>query len=121
MGDPVVRFEIGCRNRPTTSSFYETCFGWTIEDDGLSGDIRTGGGQGGGTGIDGALTALGHDPHQYVMVYIQIADIDAACKTLSSQGGAVKIGPIDIPGGKGRFAWFDDPEGNTLGLFEPPQ
>lgn len=116
MGDPVVRFEIGCKDRPATKIFYETCFGWSIEAGEMSGEAATGA----DTGINGALTALGHDPHQYVMVYLQTADIEAAAATVADNGGKVTIGPLDIPGGKGRFAWFQDPEGNTLGLFEPP-
>ncbi len=118
MGDPVVRFEIGCKDRPAAKSFYETTFGWTIEAGDMTGEATTGAGA--GAGINGALTALGHEPHHYVMVYIEVADIDAAAARVADNGGAVTIGPLDIPGDKGRFAWFQDPEGNTLGLFQPP-
>ena len=115
MGDPVVRFEIGCRDRPATKNFYQTTFGWNIEAGELSGDATTGA----AAGINGAVTALGHEPHRYVMIYIEVADIDASAAKVVENGGKVTIGPLDIPGGKGRFAWFQDPEGNTLGLLEP--
>ena len=117
MGNPVVRFEIGCQDRPAARAFYEETFGWAVEDGDMSGEATTGAGR----GIDGALTALGHEPHQYVMVYVEVEDADAAAKRIAENGGAVTIGPLDIPGGKGRFAWFHDPEGNTLGIFEAPQ
>ncbi len=117
MGDPVVRFEIGCKDRGASKAFYEATFGWKVDEGEITGEATTGAAD----GINGALTALGHEPHQYVMVYIQVSDIDDAVATLTQNGGKVTIGPIDIPGGKGRFAWFNDPEGNTLGLFEPPQ
>ena len=117
MGDPVVRFEIGCKDRPASKAFYESTFGWTIESGDISGDANTGDDR----GIQGTLTALGHEPHQYVTVYIEVAEIEAAAARVADNGGAVAIGPLDIPGGKGRFAWVKDPEGNTLGLFQPPQ
>lgn len=113
MGNPIVRFEIGCKDRNATQSFYEKCFGWEIEPGEITGEIS-------GADLSGAVTALGHEPHQYVMVYMQVGDIEDAAKSVAENGGKVKIGPVDIPGGKGRFAWFDDPEGNTLGLFQAP-
>ena len=116
MGNPVVHFELGCRDKDGTAAFYETCFGWTTGDYGPSGKtIATGG----GGGIDGHITALGHEPHAYVMVYIDVPDVDAAIDAVTANGGAVQIGPLDIPGQDQRFAWFTDPAGNTLGLIGP--
>ncbi len=113
MSDPVVRFEIGCKDIAATRTFYRSAFGWRIAETPGSAEIDQ-------AGINGALTALGHEPHHYVMVYMQVADIDAACNSIETAGGKITIGPIDIPGGKGRFAWFTDPEGNQLGVFQPP-
>ena len=31
--------------------------------------------------------------------------------------GKTLVGPIDIPDGS--FAWFADPDGNTIGLWKP--
>lgn len=117
MGNPVMRFEIGCKDRPAIRKFYETSFGWTIEDGDISGEADTGA----GVGVNGALTALGHEPHQYVMVYVTVEDIEAAADRVKENGGTVTIGPLEIPGGKGSFAWFKDPEGNMLGLFQAPE
>ncbi len=120
MGNPVIRFEIGCRDKTRTTDFYERVFDWKSAAGEFATEIETGAGKGVDKGIDGAITALGHEPHNYVMVYMEVADINAACEKVVAHGGKVTIGPVDIPGGKGRFAWFNDPEGNLLGLFQPP-
>lgn len=116
MGNPVVRFEIGCRDRHATSDFYQKVFGWQAEDNGISEDIRTDAGK----GINGAITALGHEPHNYVMVYMEVDDADTHCARIREAGGEIEIGPVDIPGDQGRFAWFKDPEGNRLAIWQPP-
>ena len=116
MGNPVVRFEIGCKDSAKTVAFYEKIFDWNAQKNEIGAEIETGTNK----GVDGAITALGHEPHQYVMVYMEVADADTACENIRAQGGEITIGPRDIPGGKGRFAWFKDPEGNQLGVFQPP-
>ena len=121
MGAPVVRFEIGCKDKPKVTAFYEEAFGWTMTPSGTPSGPATEVDTGFEKGVHGAITALGHEPHQYVMVYIEVADADKACETIAALGGSIRIGPIDIPDGKGRFAWFSDPEGNMLGLIQPPR
>lgn len=116
MGAPVTRFEIGCKDSPATRRFYEKVFGWKTKEAAFNTEVETGGGR----GIDGAITALGHEPHNYVIVYMDVPDADKACENIKKAGGKVTIGPIDIPGNGGRFAWFNDPEGNLLGIFQPP-
>lgn len=116
MGAPVIRFDIGCRDKAASVAFYETVFGWTARDARFNTEIDTGA----GAGINGAVTALGHEPHNYVMIYMGVDDADAACDAIRAAGGTVTIGPIDIPDDGGRFAWFRDPEGNLLGIFEAP-
>lgn len=116
MGAPVIRFDIGCRDKAKTVAFYEKVFGWTPKAAPYNTEIETGGGK----GINGAVTALGHEPHNYVMIYMEVADIAAACETIKAESGKIVIGPVEIPGGGGKFAWFNDPEGNLLGVFEPP-
>lgn len=113
MGAPVVRFEIGCKDSPVVTAFYQEAFGWLLTPREFTTEVDT------GQGIPGAVTALGHEPHQYVTIYIEVPDATKACEKVVSLGGAIIIGPVDIPGDKGRFAWFTDPEGNMLALFEP--
>ncbi|GJL95018.1 MAG: hypothetical protein DHS20C05_14230 [Hyphococcus sp.] len=117
MGNPVVRFEIGCMDSASTAEFYEKVFDWKTEKTLTGAEVDTGA----GVGISGAITALGHEPHQYVKFYMEVPNADKAVENIKAHGGKITIGPVDIPGGKGRFAWFEDPEGNALAIFQPPE
>ncbi len=68
---PVVHFEIGCRNSEATSEFYRSVFSWSINQMGPASMI-----QGAEQGIAGHITSLGHEPHNYVTVYIQVERIE---------------------------------------------
>lgn len=113
MGNPVVHFEIGCRDRATTTEFYSQLFGWSIAERGPASVITTGADQ----GINGHITSLGHEPYHYTTFYVEVADIPAALAKAESLGGKKILGPIPIP--SGTFAWFSDPDGNTVGLVQP--
>ncbi len=113
MGCPVVHFEIGCRDKAATSSFYSALFGWSIQEMGPAGMIDTGG----SGGIQGHITALGHEPHNFTHFYVQVEDIPAALAQAEALGGKTLVPPVTIP--NGTFAWFADPEGNTVGLWAP--
>ena len=112
MGRPVVHFEIGCRDRSRTGEFYSQLFDWQIQEAGPASMIGAGAG-----GIGGHLTALGHEPFHYTMFYVQVDNIQASLEKAASLGGKTLVGPIDIPDGS--FAWFADPDGNTIGLWKP--
>lgn len=114
MACPVVHFEIGCRNSPQTQAFYSRLFDWKIEAHGPAAMIATGA----TTGIQGHITALGHEPHNYVTVYVQVDDLQAYLDRATSLGGKTLIPPMEVPG-MGHFAWMTDPEGNVIGLWKP--
>src|SRR5689334_9829604 len=57
MGKPVVHFEIGCRDAAKTQAFYSRLFDWDITQAGPAANINTG-----AEGINGHITALGHEP-----------------------------------------------------------
>ena len=105
---PVVHFEIGCSNRAATETFYRRLFDWQIAS-GAAGTIQTG-------GIDGHITSLGHEPHHYVTVYVEVSDIEAYIDRASSLGGRRLVGPVSLP--TGTFAWVADPDGNIVGLWK---
>jgi predicted enzyme related to lactoylglutathione lyase len=113
MGQPVVHFEIGCKDIAQTQEFYAKLFDWKIQPAGPAGMIDTGG----AGGINGHITALGHEPHNYVTVYVEVNDIAAYLAKAQQLGGKKIVGPIDIP--TGSFAWIADPEGTMIGLFKP--
>jgi predicted enzyme related to lactoylglutathione lyase len=113
MGQPVVHFEIGCKDSARTQEFYGKLFDWQIQQAGPAGMIETGG----SGGINGHITALGHEPHNFVTVYVQVNDIEAYLAKAQALGGKKIVGPIEIP--TGSFAWMADPEGTVIGLFNP--
>lgn len=114
-GSPVVHFEIGCKDLLKSKEFYASIFGWTPTPIGTAADIATNSTE----GIQGHITALGHEPHQYVTFYIQVDDITGTLHQIVASGGSKIIGPILLPNGS-KFAWFKDPEGNMLGLTTKP-
>lgn len=112
MPNPVVHFEIGCRDSEKTQAFYSAVFDWKMETEGPSTNIHTGGKD----DISGHITSLGHEPHHYINIYIRVEDIKATLAEIEKQGGKSMIGPIDLPNGQ-TFAWFNDPDGNIVGLI----
>src|SRR3984957_19240753 len=113
MGRPVVHFEIGCRDRAKTGDFYSKLFGWNITEAGPASNIDTGSPR----GVQGHITSLGHEPEHYTTFYVDVEDVQAALDHAVALGGKKLVGPIAIP--TGTFAWFSDPDGNTIGLLKP--
>lgn len=66
-------------------------------------------------GIQGHITSLGHEPHQYVTFYVQVEDIVDCLARIEKAGGKKLVGPVPLPPNK-QFAWFSDPGGNMVGL-----
>jgi len=113
MRNPVIHFEIGCKDQQKTRQFYANLFDWSINQAGPAANIDTGA----PGGIAGHITSLGHEPHHYTMFYVEVDDIAAYLKKAEFLGGKTIVPPIPIP--TGIFAWFADPEGNTVGLLQP--
>jgi hypothetical protein len=112
MANPVVHFEIGCRDLKQTSAFYRQLFGWNISNDQFA-MIDTGG----ANGVGGHVAALEHEPHNFTHFYVQVQDVAAALAQAEALGGKTVVPPVKIP--TGEFGWFADPEGNTVGLWTP--
>ena len=53
------------------------------------------------------------------MLNLRVDDLDAVLEKL--RGGGVDIDPKREDADYGRFAWFNDPEGNRVELWQPPQ
>lgn len=113
MGNPVVHFEIGCRDSKKTQDFYSSLFDWKLGPMGPAVMIDT------GEAVSGHISALGHEPHQYTIFYVRVDDVQAYLDKAKALGGKTLVPPVDIPSGK--FAWMQDPEGNTVGLFKPAE
>lgn len=113
MGQPVVHFEIGCRDGGKTAAFFASLFDWQMQAMGPATMINTGA----TTGIQGHISVLGHEPHHYTTFYVQVDDVQKYLDKASALGGKTLVPPVEIP--TGTFAWFADLEGNTIGLWKP--
>ncbi len=125
--DSVVHFEIPADDLGRAKEFYSTVFGWDISTSPMpSGDDYTsltttavdektyaptepGAINGGMTQREGQLTAP--------VITIGVSDTDAALARIEAAGGSVVI-PRTAIEGMGAFAYFTDPEGNVMGLWE---
>jgi predicted enzyme related to lactoylglutathione lyase len=112
MGCPVVHFEIGCRDKARAAEFFSKLFDWNMQEAGPATMIDTGA----GSGINGHITSLGHEPHNYVTFYAEVEDVQAYLDKAIALGGKQLVPVVTIP--QGQFAWFADPEGNAIGLWK---
>lgn len=67
-------------------------------------------------GITGHITALGHEPEHYTIFYVSVDDVAAYLEKAKALGAKTVVPPVDIP--TGTFAWIQDREGNTVGLWK---
>jgi predicted enzyme related to lactoylglutathione lyase len=116
MGRPVVHFEIGCRDSAKAQAFYSKLFDWNFDQYGNSVMIRTGAPP--GVGINGHITTLGHEPHNYITIYAQVDDMQATLAKATELGGKTLVPMTEVPN-LGHFAWIADPEGTVIGLWKP--
>ena len=72
---------------------------------------------GAASGIQGHISSLGHEPHNYTTFYVQVDDVQGYLDKAAALGGKTLVPPVEIP--TGTFAWFADLEGNTIGLWKP--
>ncbi len=112
MGRPVVHFEIGCRDKARTTEFFAKLFDWSTQESGPATIIDTTA----GSGINGHITALGHEPHNYVTVYVEVDDVQSYLDKATALGGKVLMPVVTLP--QGQFSWFSDPDGNIIGLWK---
>jgi hypothetical protein len=124
--DKVVHFEIPVEDLDRAKSFYSSVFGWGLQtmgeemenytiamttpvDQETQAPTEPG-------GINGAL--MRRKDHTPVPVLtIGVDSIDATTKQLEADGGSIITPRTEIPG-MGAYAYFKDPEGNVLGLWE---
>ena len=122
--DSIVHFEIPAKDVKRASEFYAKAFGWqftqfpgfeywsigtTMSD--KNGRPTSPGAINGGLGKRGVMA-----PND-VTVTIGVADIDAALETVKKLGGKQE-GKKQPVGDMGWSAYFKDPEGNVIGLWQ---
>ena len=113
----VVWTEIPVKDLDAATTFYTEVFGWTMQRDetgpnaivNFSGDML---GMGGHLYVGAPADGNGPTIHLALPNKIETGAVRAV------DAGAALVGPvIDIP--PGRFQYATDPDGNSLGLFEP--
>jgi predicted enzyme related to lactoylglutathione lyase len=110
MPNPVVHFEIGCRDTARTQQLYRDLFDWEIDPADTAGTIS-------GAGLGGHIASLGHEPFNYTMFYVEVDDVAAHVAKAEGLGCTVVVEPKTFP--RGTLAWISDPDGNTIGLWKP--
>lgn len=115
MPAPIVHFELGFRDIEKATAFYGPLLGWEFESYGPAAMLSNIGR--GGDGIGGHLNSLGHEPHNYCVVYAAVDDLEATLEKAATLGGSCVVPPTDVPG-MGSFAWLKDTEGNLFGLWK---
>jgi uncharacterized protein len=111
----VVHFEIPIDDTDRGVAFYESAFGWALEQWGPMEYWTTAAGD--GEGIGGALTKRSEDSPG-LMFYIEVDDIDDALAGVEAAGGTRLTERMPIPT-VGWSALFLDTEGNRVGIFQP--
>ncbi|WP_371168571.1 VOC family protein [Aliiroseovarius sp. 2305UL8-7] len=115
----VVWAEIPVSDIRKATAFYNAAFDWSMEVDTTSGPepmALLGGRMDtvGGNLYEGDVAEDGRGPRVHIAIDIKLED---AAKRWENAGGKVITEPVEIP--PGRFVFATDPDGNTLGLFEP--
>jgi hypothetical protein len=109
--------EIPADDVTRSSEFYRDSLGWRLRthgdgtvafDDGAEGRVVS------GTWVTDRppMTEPG------IVISIMVDDVVATCARVEESGGVI-VRPYD-PDGAERIAWFRDPGGNVLGLYQEP-
>jgi predicted enzyme related to lactoylglutathione lyase len=119
----VVHFEIPADDVARAKEFYRSVFDWQLQDmpemdytilrttEVDENQMPTTAGA-----INGGLMQRSQDTPTPVLT-IDVESVDQALKQVEAAGGRTVRPRTEIPG-MGAFAYFTDPEGNTLGLWE---
>lgn len=117
-GNPanICYLEIPAPDIEKMGSFYSSVFQWKVTPSNLSDyeywEFSTGEGQ-----LTGGLDSSKQVQLGGVILYLKVEDIDETLSEISKYGGKIVRTKFDIGGGHGSSAIFQDPCGNTLGLF----
>lgn len=123
---PVVHFEMPAKEKKRVKKFYESAFGWKVDDLGpkmgnylmaTTSPMTKDNMYKKKGAINGGFFDMGTEgdmPH----IVIQVADLKKSIKAVKKFGGEVDGKPQDIPG-IGKFVMFRDSEGNRVGMLQP--
>ena len=122
MSDRVVHFEIPYEDGDRARAFYGEAFGWDLQawSEGEYTLVTTGPtGESGATEpgfINGGMMKR-EAPFGSPVIVIAVDDVDASMATVERLGGSTVMAKQPV-GDMGWAAYFKDPEGNLMGLFQ---
>ncbi len=109
-------FDLTTTDLKTSRDFYGKLFDWSFAA--VKGSDQAVEIVAAGTGIGTLRVAEGKVAPFNGVVYVQVADIRAACKRAAELGGMVAPGfPFDLPGGAGAVAIVLEPAGHPVGMY----
>ena len=111
--------ELSTSDQPAAIDFYQRHFGWDQEgsmDMGEMGSYAFV--QHDGVGIGAIMPRMPEMPVSLWTYYIGVNDIDRAASDVTSGGGKILNGPMEIPGGEYALNAMD-PQGASFGLVGP--
>lgn len=119
-----ILYELMTPDPAGSKAFYDAVIGWDIDTaSAVPGEVdyrmikRSDGSHAGGMlTLSDQMIAGGARPGWFG--YVNVPDVDAALAQVTAAGGAIHIGPNDMPG-VGRMAMVTDPWGATLYLMTP--
>jgi predicted enzyme related to lactoylglutathione lyase len=114
-------FELVTRAYEESLAFYRDVFAWDVHTMSDSGEFRystLGEGASAAAGVLDAGAFLPEGVPSHWMVYITVADTDAAVKKVGELGGSVIEQPTDTP--FGRMAMVADSTGALFRVSQPP-
>ena len=114
MPAPLCHFEILSDNPDKCRAFYSKVFGWAFDETSMPGYtlINTGKEPGGGL-----MKRPPAAPGPALSSYFMVDDIDATLAKVQEAGGRTVVPKSPIPN-VGSFAFFVDPEGVPVGIFQ---
>lgn len=113
----VVHFEIPADDPERAVGFYEKVFGWKFNKwDGPMDYWLIETGDENAPGINGGLLKREH-PGQGLSNVVDVASADTFAQKVIEAGGRIVVPKTAIPG-VGYIVYYQDPEGNVLGMME---
>ena len=123
MSGRIVHFEIPFDDSERARGFYEKAFGWSMNHLPEMGYTLVTTGPSGELGptepgyINGGLLSREDSPTPSPILVVDVDDIDATLAKVGELGGETVTGRIPV-GDMGWSAYFKDPEGNLMGLWQ---
>ena len=123
MSGRVVHFEVPFDDGNRARSFYKDVFGWQVQEMPEMSYTMVMSGPSGDTGpseagfINGGMLSRDQAATPGPVIVVDVDSIDGSLEKIGSLGGSTVVGKTPV-GDMGFAAYFTDPEGNVMGLWE---